>query len=224
MTEFKIKSIAKVLSPYKTKFGVPRQSGLVRSDNTVLIFDQSIDMSAFEKLEIGNFIWVVFIFDQCHGQAKLQVRPPRLGGNQKIGVYATRSPFRPNNIGLSLGRVLQLSQNNSEIHMTLEGLDLADGTPVIDIKPYHPKYDKAWDDSEYWFGDAEVQSLPVEFDKDCKVSEKEEKFIKDVLSGDPRPAYHDDDNRIYTIELLNYEIDFQVLSSIVKVIKIKNLK
>ena len=210
MNEIKIKPIAEVLSPYQTKFGTPRQSGLVKSDNSKLAFNSDIPMDAFEKLIEGNFIWVVFIFDQCEGNAKYQVRPPRLGGNQKIGVYATRSPFRPNNIGLSLCKIKKIVKQQNGVELTVEGLDLANKTPVIDIKPYHPTYDKAWSDSEYWFGEAQVNSYEVIYPENTKLNKADQQFITEVLSGDPRPAYHDDENRVYKIQLKHYDISFQV--------------
>ena len=182
--------------------------GIVKTDKTRIIFEKEIPKDAFQELKDDNFIWIIFIFDQCDSE-KYQVRPPRLGGNKKIGVYATRSPFRPNNIGLSLCRINKMEYNNNQMIFTVEGLDLADKTSVIDIKPYHPVYDRAWADSEYWFGEANVKKLPVIFPESLKIPSEDLKFIEDVLCGDPRPAYHDDENRIYKIELLNYDIDFR---------------
>jgi tRNA-Thr(GGU) m(6)t(6)A37 methyltransferase TsaA len=220
---FTIKTIAIVQSAYKTKFGVPRQSGMIRNDHSKILFESHIDVSAIEPLKIGNFIWVLFIFDQCEGNEKLQVRPPRLGGNDKIGVFATRSPFRPNNIGLSLAKIEDIKEENSQLVLIVNGLDLADQTPIIDIKPYHPIADKAWDDSDYWFGEGTVDDMEVAFPKKTNIPMEDKEFIQNVLAKDPRPAYHNDEKRVYKIELLSYEIEFQVKENYVKVIKVEKL-
>lgn len=216
---YKINAIGEVQSSYKTKFGVPRQSGMIRNDATKLVF-KDIPLSSFEPLVVGNFIWVLFIFDQCEGNEKLHVRPPRLGGNEKIGVFATRSPFRPNNIGMSLARIEDISEKSSEVTLIVNGLDLANKTPIIDIKPYHPIADSAWSESEYWFGSGSVDNLPVTFNCEVKLTIGEIEFIKDVLAKDPRPAYHEDESRVYTIELLDYEIEFKINNKLVEVIKV----
>lgn len=216
---YKINAIGEVQSSYKTKFGVPRQSGMIRNDATKLVF-KDIPLSSFEPLVVGNFIWVLFIFDQCEGNEKLHVRPPRLGGNEKIGVFATRSPFRPNNIGMSLARIEDISEKSSEVTLIVNGLDLANKTPIIDIKPYHPIADSAWSESEYWFGSGSVDDLPVTFNCEVKLTIGEIEFIKDVLAKDPRPAYHEDESRVYTIELLDYEIEFKINNKLVEVIKV----
>lgn len=220
MKEFNLKSIAYVEAPYDSKFGVPRQSGIVKSDNSKLVFNKEIPKDAFEQLVVSNFVWVIFIFDQCDSE-KYQVRPPRLGGNNKIGVYATRSPFRPNNIGLSLCQIKEMNYVNNQMILKVVGLDLANETPVIDIKPYHPKFDLAWENSDYWFGDAQTKSLEVIFEKNIVIENELKKFIKDVLSQDPRPAYHDDDDRIYNIDLMNKEIQFKITQNKVIVLKVK---
>jgi tRNA-Thr(GGU) m(6)t(6)A37 methyltransferase TsaA len=216
--QYNIKSIGKVISAYKTKFGAPRQSGMVRSDRTKLVFDKDIALSSFKPLKVGNFIWILFIFDQCDGNEKLHVRPPRLGGNEKIGVFATRSPFRPNNIGMSLGRIEEMNSETDSVSILVSGLDLADQTPIIDIKPYHPIADCAWSESEYWFGEGTVNDLEVKFPQALTLCEEDKGFIRDVLAKDPRPAYHDDENRVYTIELLSFEIKFKVNDNIVDVL------
>lgn len=216
---YKINAIGEVQSSYKTKFGVPRQSGMVRNDATKLVF-KDIPLSSFEPLIVGNFIWVLFIFDQCEGNEKLHVRPPRLGGNERIGVFATRSPFRPNNIGMSLARIEEISEKSSEVTLIVNGLDLANKTPIIDIKPYHPVADLAWANSEYWFGSGTVDDLQVTFMCETKLNNDEKDFIKNVLAKDPRPAYHEDENRVYTIELFDYEIEFKINHEVVEIIKV----
>jgi len=209
-TEFKISSIATLKAPYGSKFGVPRQSGMIKSEPSQIIMNKSIPRSSLEPLKIGNFIWVLFIFDQCTGNEKLHVRPPRLGGNDKIGVFSTRSPFRPNNIGMSLGRIEDFDESDGEVIINISGLDLADKTPIIDIKPYHPNADLAWSESEYWFGDGLVEDLEVVFEPSINIENDLKEFIRDVLAKDPRPAYHSDEHRVYNIVLKEREVEFKI--------------
>ncbi|MCO4753759.1 MAG: tRNA (N6-threonylcarbamoyladenosine(37)-N6)-methyltransferase TrmO, partial [Bacteriovoracaceae bacterium] len=137
--------IGRIFTPYGTKFGVPKQGGMVRKDNSEIVLSSEYSMDSVRGLEEGTFIWVLWSFHQCGGKEKELIRPPKLGGNEKMGVFGARSPFRPNNIAMSLLRLVQVSWKEGRVHITVQGADMVTDTPVLDIKPYHPMADVPWE-------------------------------------------------------------------------------
>ena len=195
MKPFEITPIGIVHSPFKEKFGVPRQPGLVNIESRIEIVSPYNQSDAFRELESFSHIWVTFIFHQAQKEDwSPTVRPPRLGGNKRIGVFASRSPFRPNNLGLSAVALKNLDFSGSGVVLQVEGLDVIDQTPVVDIKPYIPYADAidatagyALDapkpDFEVLFSDRVLQQLDQIGSQDLK------RQLAALLSFDNRPAY-----------------------------------
>lgn len=194
-----IKPIAHVRTCYGEKFGVPRQSGLVGEAWGQLVFEPEYrQLDAIRGLDGFSHLWLVFIFHHTsHKEWKPTVRPPRLGGNQKVGVFASRSPFRPNPIGLSclkIEKIDLLDPLAPIIH--LSGVDVVDGTPVIDIKPYVPYADCLPNASEgFAHGPPPPLALHWQNDMDTNIDGATKRLIEKSLSMDPRPAYQNDDQQ-----------------------------
>jgi tRNA-Thr(GGU) m(6)t(6)A37 methyltransferase TsaA len=226
---YKIEPIAYIKSCFPEKFGIPRQSLLCPSAKGQLILLPAFNQKeAVAGLEQVSHLWITFIFHQhLNKQWKPKVRPPRLGGNKKLGVFATRSSFRPNNIGLSVVKLDRIEfrneqvskQKNQQVILHLSGLDLLDGTPVIDIKPYVPYADKVLDASNA-IASVAPKLLPVvflqpasefidnfKFSKDSGDSNSVKNLIVEVLQQDPRPAYQEvDSQRIYSMYLYDFDV------------------
>lgn len=225
MDQAEIKIIARMKSDFKTKFGIPRQSGLVGSLHSTIIFEPEYRNSdALRGLEDFSHSWIIWQFSQAVGkQWSPTVRPPRLGGNKRIGVFATRSPFRPNSLGLSSVKILGIEQTakyGTVIHVS--GADLMDGTPIFDIKPYIPYADCHPDAVGGFTDSADEYILQVDIPEDLlsKIPESKRQTVIDVLSHDPRPSYHEDSDRIYGMSFGNLNIQFQVQSSLLTVCNI----
>ncbi|MFT6181450.1 MAG: tRNA-Thr(GGU) m(6)t(6)A37 methyltransferase TsaA [Akkermansiaceae bacterium] len=206
--EIFMRPIGRVESCFGEKFGTPRQSGIVPEAKGRVVFSDEVPAGACRGLEEFSHVWIVFLFDQVEErETRWFVRPPRLGGNEKKGVFATRSPFRPNRIGLSLVTLDAVSDDALEV----SGLDLVDGTVVLDIKPYLP-YVESVTDAKGGFAKEAPRELEVEFSDEIRVgfSEEELALITRVLAVDPRPAYHDDEERIYGCLIAGYNVKWQV--------------
>ena len=214
-----MKIVARIQTDFKSKFGVPRQSGLVEELRGKIVFEPEYrNPEALRGLEGFSHIWLLWDFSLAHrdeGNWSPTVRPPRLGGNQRMGVWATRSPFRPNNIGLSSVKILQIELHTPEGPIIwVGGADLMDGTPIYDIKPYlpftdcHPEATGGFtDDLDSAAPLLEVR-IPEEIAQHFTATELA--ALKGVLAADPRPHYQDDPNRIYGFRFANTEIRFQV--------------
>ena len=214
-----MKIVARIQTDFKSKFGVPRQSGLVEELRGKIVFEPEYrNPEALRGLEGFSHIWLLWDFSLAHrdeGNWSPTVRPPRLGGNQRMGVWATRSPFRPNNIGLSSVKILQIELHTPEGPIIwVGGADLMDGTPIYDIKPYlpftdcHPEATGGFtDDLDSAASLLEVR-IPEEIAQHFTATELA--ALKGVLAADPRPHYQDDPNRIYGFRFANTEIRFQV--------------
>lgn len=214
-----MKIVAKIHTDFKTKFGVPRQSGLVKGLKGRIVFEPEFrNAEALRGLEGFSHIWLLWDFSEAHRDDEgwsPTVRPPRLGGNQRMGVWATRSPFRPNNIGLSSVRISKIELHTSKGPIIeVEGADLMDGTPILDIKPYLPFTDSH---PEARGGFAEEQNkkmepLKVEIPSQIEVLFDSEKLeaLYGVLAADPRPHYQQDPERTYALEFAGYEVKFHV--------------
>ena len=221
-----LKCIAYAHSPYKSKFGIPRQSGIVDTVETHIVFaPQYSDMNAFRGIEAYTHLWLIWGFSEVRqsGWTPL-VRPPRLGGNVRKGVFATRSPFRPNPLGLSVVKFLRLEKNvEGRAVLVVAGADLMDGTPVYDVKPYVP-YADSRPGASSGFSDSTQGRLEVSIPDEMMqlLPEPLREPLIGILSEDPRPAYQHDSGRIYGFPFDTYEIRFKVqerLLSVVEIIK-----
>lgn len=213
--QFIIKQIATIHSDFPSKFGIPRQSGLVKELKAKIVFEPEYrDANAVRGLEGFTHLWLIWQFSEAVRDTwSPTVKPPRLGGNERMGVFATRSPFRPNPLGLScvqLEKVEMTSEYGPVLHVA--GADLLDGTPIYDIKPYLPQAD-CQPEAIGGFADQYASyALEVEFPEpylQLVPQEKREALIH-VLSQDPRPSYQNDPDRIYGMEFADLEVKFTV--------------
>lgn len=207
--------IAHIHTDLPTKFGVPRQSGLVESLKSRIVFTEPYrDPEAFRGLEEFSHIWLIWEFSKAKREGwSPTVRPPRLGGNRRLGVFATRSPFRPNALGLSCVRLekVELHTPDGPV-LTVAGADLMDGTPIFDIKPYVPYADARPDASAGFTSPLEDAPLAVEFPEQWRTlfTPEQQEAIVGILQRDPRPHYHDDPERIYGMAFAGHDIHFSV--------------
>ena len=230
MDSFEIKPIGVMRSPFKDKFGIPRQAGLAKhAQGYVEIAPPYNQADAFRGLEDFSHLWLTFVFHLAQRESwKPMIRPPRLGGNRKIGVFAARSPFRPNNLGLSAVRLDRVEINGASILLHIRGADLAEGTPIVDIKPYLPYADSIADAQGGFAADPPTIKLSVHFSQKAheqlhqiKNHHNFEELIKEVLSADPRPAYMSDDpERVYGVRLYAYDVRWRLMGSEAEVVEI----
>lgn len=224
-----IKPIAHFRSPFNSKFGVPKQAGLVAELEGEIVFEPEYrNADALRGIEGFDYLWLIWEFSANRHAAKSPVvRPPVLGGNEKVGVFATRSPFRPNNIGLSSVRLSHVEWESSRgpvIHV--KGADLMDGTPIYDIKPYvvyadcHPEARSGFVDERKW------NKLQVEISDTVKtfllsqgMTEAKIGILKEVLAQDPRPHYQKDPHKVYGMPYEGMDIHFTVCNQILTVVK-----
>jgi tRNA (adenine37-N6)-methyltransferase len=222
MPEYKIHPIAHIESDFATKFGIPRQAGIVEELESRIIFeDEYANPDALRGIEGFSHLWLIWQFSENLSEDwSPTVRPPRLGGNTRLGVFATRSPFRPNSLALSCVRLLRVEKD--ERHgpcLVVGGADLMNGTPIFDIKPYIP-YADCHPDALSGFAPDSGATLEVKFESGaCKnlPIEKLEALAK-VLANDPRPQYHNDPNRVYAMEFAGEEIKFRVVGEMLTVL------
>lgn len=225
METTEIKIIARIHSDFKEKFGIPRQSGLVEELTAKVVFEPEFRQpSAFRGLEGFSHLWLIWEFSKSKGAAwSPTVRPPRLGGNKRLGVFATRSPFRPNPIGLSCVKLLGMEQDK-ELGPVLivAGADLMDGTPIYDIKPYLPYADCKPEAEGGFASQPKEPSLRVEIPEQWLelVPKEKRKGLAGVLAQDPRPQYQDDPQRVYGMSFGGLEIKFRVEGSNLYVLEI----
>lgn len=220
--EASIHPIAKMRSDFPTKFGIPRQSGLVKNLRSTIIFEPKYrNPDALRGMEGFSHLWIIWQFSEAvRDDWTPTVRPPRLGGNTRLGVFATRSPFRPNSLGLSCVEIVGLedtAEYGTVIHVA--GADLMDGTPIFDIKPYIP-YSDAHPNAIGGFTDqADDFLLEVDFPAELLEMLPPEKRAAalEVLSHDPRPSYHQSSERIYGLQFADYDIRFTVSKKTVHV-------
>ena len=216
--EFSMRVIARIHSDFSTKFGVPRQSGLVDALESTVVFEPEYrNPDALRGLEDFSHLWLVWVFDKAvRRDWSPTVRPPRLGGNRRMGVFATRSPFRPNPIALSsvkLAGIEQTAEQGPVLH--IRGADLMDGTPILDIKPYIP-YADAHPEALGGFaavpaGETLEVIIPPELLE--KIPPERREALRGVLAQDPRPHYQDDPGRIYGFGFAGMEVRFSVEGS-----------
>ncbi len=219
--------IAKIENDFKTKFGVPRQSGLAPSAQSAIVFQPEYrNVEALRGLDGYTHLWLLWDFSEAHRNGEgwsPTVRPPRLGGNQRMGVWATRSPFRPNPIGLSSVKIERIELTSPVgPRIFVSGADLMNGTPILDIKPYLPFTD-CHPDAKGGFAEEvnrEVEPMEVILPEDLKhrLREAQLNTLREVLSQDPRPHYQHDADRIYTMEYAGLEVRFRVSDNKVTVL------
>lgn len=223
-----ISPIAHFHSPLTSKFGIPRQSGIADSLHGNIVFTPEYrNADALRGLEGFDFLWILWGFSEnIHSAKHATVRPPRLGGNTRIGVFATRSPFRPNNIGLSSVRIadIQIATPDGPV-IEVVGADLMDGTPIYDIKPYLPEFDSHPEAKAGFVNSNEWQPLEVKFLPTADISRftpTDVNTITQLLSQDPRPHYHSSPDRLYGMTYKGYDIRFRVEGGKVIVEKIES--
>ena len=220
--------IAHFRSPLKSKFGIPRQSGLAESLTGSIVFEPPYrHLEAFRGIEDFDYLWLIWEFSgvrrQESGVRSLTVRPPRLGGNIRMGVFATRSPFRPNHLGLSCVRFDRIEEHpDLGPVIYVKGADLMDGTPIYDIKPYvayadaHPEARSGFVDTTAW------EPLKVVIPEDLLklIPQEAQEALKATLAQDPRPRYHDDEARLYGMPFMNWDIRFKVADRVLTVVEV----
>ena len=207
--------IARIRSDFPTKFGIPRQSGLVENLRATVVFEPEYrNPDALRGLEEFSHLWLIWQFSQAVRDTwSPTVRPPRLGGNTRMGVFATRSPFRPNPIGLSCVRLVGMEKDPELGHvLVVAGADLMDGTPILDIKPYLPYADSHPEALGGFTGNVGGKVLEVEFPPELleRVPEDKREALIGVLSRDPRPSYQHDPERVYGMAFAGLEVRFSV--------------
>ena len=220
-----MKIIAHIHTDFPDKFGIPRQSGLVKELKGQIIFEPEYNNpEAVRGLERFSHIWLLWEFSENIGRNwSPTVRPPRLGGNERVGVFATRSPFRPNPIGLSAVRLLGIERHNQwGVVLRVAGADLLDGTPIYDIKPYLPHIDSHPQAAGGFAAEVKEYRLQVECPQHilAELPQEKQEALLEVLANDPRPAYHDEDKRVYGMKFAGYEVKFRVENGIVYVTSI----
>ena len=226
MQEVTIGIIARMKSDFATKFGIPRQSGLVEELRSTIIFEPEYRNSeALRGLEGFSHLWIIWQFSEAvRTEWSPTVRPPRLGGNTRMGVFATRSPFRPNNLGLSCVKLLGVEDTEefgTVIHVG--GADLMDGTPIFDIKPYIPYADSHPDALGGFTDTAGAFLLQVVFPEDLltKLPQDKQGAAVQVLSHDPRPSYQRKPGRVYGLTFAGHDIRFTVEEEILTVVAVE---
>lgn len=229
MDEIKMHIIARIQNDFVGKFGIPRQSGLVNEMVSTIIFEPQYRVDdALRGLEDFSHLWIIWQFSEAVRQDwSPTVRPPRLGGNKRLGVFATRSPFRPNEIGLSSVRIVGMektSQFGTVIYVS--GADLMNGTPILDIKPYIPYCDCHTDASGGFTDHAGdfILQVCIEDALRCQIPENKLEALMSVLSHDPRPSYQKDSERVYAMDYANLNIRFTVTDNILTVIDIQKIE
>lgn len=229
MDTVQMKIVARMKSDFSDKFGIPRQSGLVDDLISTIIFEPEYrNADSLRGLEDFSHLWIIWQFSKAvRDDWSPTVRPPRLGGNTRMGVFATRSPFRPNEIGLSSVKILGIEntkEHGTVIHVA--GADLMDGTPIFDIKPYIPYCDSHPDASGGFTAAADDFLLKVNITNDQlkSVPEGKQNALIGILSHDPRPAYQQDNDRIYGITFADLNVRFRVVDKTLTVISISTIK
>lgn len=224
-----MKIIGRIVTDFPSKFGLPRQSGLVEGITGKIVFEEEFRVpEAFRGLEEFSHIWILWQFSEAvREEWSPTVRPPKLGGNKRVGVFATRSPFRPNSIGLSSVKLERVEYSSAEGPVLyVSGCDLMDGTPIYDIKPYLPYTDSHPDASGGFTDTVNDSRLEVVIPEDILsvIPEGKRDALNGILAQDPRPSYQNDAKRVYGFGYAGCEIRFTVSDGILTVVSAEKLK
>lgn len=224
-----IHPIAHAHNGFVQKFGIPRQAGRATSVMTRIVFTPNYRIAeALRGIEQWSHLWLIWGFSENPTeQFSPTVRPPRLGGNTRLGVFATRSPFRPNGLGLSSVKLEKVEHTTSDGYVLLvSGADLMNGTPIYDIKPYLPYTDTHPDATSGFASNGNNYRLPIEWNPEIKPRLNADLIneITEILQEDPRPAYKSDSEQIYHLSYKNFEVDFKVNNKILKVLSVVRRK
>lgn len=223
-----IKPIARIHTDFSEKFGVPRQAGLAPSLTGKIVFEPEYrNIRAVKELDGFSHIWLIWEFSQCSdSKFNPTVRPPRLGGNRRVGVFASRSPFRPNRLGLSCVKIekIETGGENAPI-ITVSGVDMTDGTPIYDIKPYIPIADCIPTASEGYTAQTKKYKINVSCDEKLLsiIPENKRQALLELLSNDPRPAYNDEEGKEYGVTFAGFNIRFKYENNSLSVTQIKEV-
>lgn len=224
--ELQMKIIARIHSDFPEKFGIPRQSGLVKGLKSTLVFEPEFrDENALRDIEQFSHLWLIWQFSaNADTPWSPTVRPPRLGGNRRVGVFATRSPFRPNPVGLSCVRLEGVRRDPQwGTVLDVSCADLMDGTPILDVKPYLPLFDCHPEASSGYTAQTAAHTLNVIFPDEwlALVPQDKRAALRGVLAQDPRPSYHEDPERVYGFGFAGMEVRFRVEGDSLTVVEIR---
>lgn len=220
-----IRPIAYIRSDFREKFGIPRQSGRAPSLTARVEFLPEYAVAdAFRDIESFSHLWLLFEFSATREKGwSATVRPPRLGGNKRVGVFASRSPFRPNRIGLSCVKFVKTERTERGVALVVSGADLLDGTPIFDVKPYLPFTDCRTDATGGYAEAGEAHKLHVRFPQDLLglIPEDKRAGLLECLADDPRPSYQNEPKRVYGMRFSEYEIKFSVEEDTLTVVRVE---
>ncbi len=219
-----IKPVAYIKNAFTDKFGIPRQSGLAQTIESHIVFcDEYRDENMLRGIEQYSHLWLVWGFSENQGEWSPTVRPPRLGGNTRVGVFATRSPFRPNSLGLSCVRLVGVVDTPEGKALCVTGADIKNGTPIYDIKPYLPYVDKI-DDAVGGFSEEHKNDcVEVVFSENVQdIPQTIKAQLTEILVYDPRPSYQNDEARVYGFDFGEYRVRFTCNGKVLTVIEVKN--
>jgi len=220
-----MKIIARIQSDFPTKFAIPRQSGLLGDLESRIVFEKEFSSPDYIRgIEGFSHLWLLWCFSEnVDKPSSPTVRPPRLGGNLRMGVFATRSPFRPNPIGLSSVRLLRVEKQKEGSVLVVAGADLMDGTPIYDIKPYLP-YTDSHPDASGGFSEEHLKDplqVKIESTVLCRIPPEKREALLAILRQDPRPSYQDDPDRVYGFYFAGFQIRFFVSEKTATVISVE---
>ena len=223
--ETSIRPVAVYRGDFPEKFGLPRQAGVVKELEGLVVFEPAFrNRDALRGLEGFSRVWLIWQFSQSlQTEFSPTVRPPRLGGNVRMGVFATRSPFRPNSLGLSCVELQGIEERAGlGTVLRVRGADLMDGTPIFDVKPYVP-YADAYPEARAGFAPDPGETLTVDFPPEllAAIPESKRQALRGVLENDPRPRYQQDPERIYTMSFAGYEVSFTVREDVLAVTDVR---
>ena len=221
-----MKIVARIQSDFPQKFGIPRQSGLVPETRARVVFEPAYRVpEALRGIEGYSHLWLIWVFSKAERPGwSPTVRPPRLGGNERMGVFATRSPYRPNAIGLSCVTLERVEWDAKDgPALVVGGADLMDGTPILDVKPYLPYADSHPGARGGFAAEKTDYALAVDFPPELEAILPQEKrrALRGVLAGDPRPAYQQDPERVYGVSFAGFDVRFRVRDGVLTVVQVE---